>query len=95
MDNNSYTMKDIESFLVDYRESQVTKPKDFMINIPIVGKKMYDKSFLEDRKRSFFEDEYVEAVKGSIEEQQEFIKKMSPILDDFYGVETKNEIKKK
>ena len=89
-----YTMQDIENFLIDYRNSQVLKPKDYMFNIPIVGRKIYEKSFLEDKKRNFFEEKYIEVVNAPIEKQQEFIAKMAPILDDFYGVDAKNEKKK-
>ena len=92
--NNYYTMEDVGMFLVDYRNSQGLKPKDFMFNIPMVGKKMYEKAFLEDKKRNFFEGKYIEALNGSVEEQQIFISKMAPILDDFYGVDEKNKEKK-
>ena len=85
--NNNYTMEDIEKFLVDYRNVQGVKPKDAMISIPLIGNKIYEKAFLENKKRDFFEQKYQLALNGSPEEQQEFIEKMSPILDDFYGVE--------
>ena len=35
----------------------------------------------------FFEQKYQQVLNESPEEQQEFIEQMSPILDDFYGVE--------
>lgn len=85
--NNNYTMEDIEKFLVDYQNAQGVKPKDAMLNIPLIGNKIYEKAFLENEKRNFFEQKYQLALNGSPEEQQEFIEKMSPILDDFYGVE--------
>ena len=84
--NNNYTMEDIEKFLVDYRNSQGVKPKDAMLNIPLIGNNIYEKAVLENDKRNFFEQKYQQALNGSPEEQKEFIEKMSPILDDFYGV---------
>lgn len=88
-----YTMDDIAAFLVDYRNSQGLKPDELMISLPFVGKKMYEKAFLEDRKQSFFEREYLIAINRPIEEQQEFIEKMTPVLDSFYGVNDKNDFK--
>ena len=79
-------MEDVGNFLVDYRNAQGLEPNDLMLNIPLVGKKIYERAFLEDQKRVFFEKKYQEALEGSIEEQQEFIEKISPLLDDFYGV---------
>ncbi len=84
--NNNYTMEDIGKFLVDYRNAQGLKPNDMMLKVPMIGKKMYEKAFLENGKRDFFEKKYQQAINGSAEEQQEFIENMSPILDDFYGV---------
>ncbi len=83
---SNYTMEDVGNFLVDYRNAQGLEPNDLMLNIPLVGKKIYERAFLEDQKRVFFEKKYQEALEGSIEEQQEFIEKISPLLDDFYGV---------
>ncbi len=85
--NNNYTMEDIEEFLIDYRNAQGAKPNDAMLSIPLIGNEIYERAFLENKKRDFFEQKYQLALNGSPEEQQEFIEKMSPILDDFYGVE--------
>ena len=87
---SNYTMEDIGNFLVDYRNAQGLEPNDLMLNIPLVGKKFYERAFLEDQKRVFFEKKYQEALQGSIEEQQEFIEKISPLLDYFYGVKKEN-----
>ena len=84
--NNNYTMEDIEKFLADYRNVQGVKPKDSMLNIPLIGNKIYEKAVLENDKRIFFEQKYQQVLNGSPEEQKEFIEKMTPILDDFYGV---------
>ena len=87
---SNYTMEDVGNFLVDYRNAQGLEPNDLMLNIPLVGKKFYERAFLEDQKRVFFEKKYQEALQGSIEEQQEFIEKISPLLDYFYGVKKEN-----
>ena len=87
---SNYTMEDIGNFLVDYRNAQGLEPNDLMLNIPLVGKKFYERAFLEDQKRVFFEKYNQEALQGSIEEQQEFIEKISPLLDYFYGVKKEN-----
>lgn len=84
--NNNYTMEDIEKFLVDYRNSQGVKLKDAILNIPLIGNSIYEKAVLENDKRNFFEQKYQQVLNGSPEEQKDFIGKMSPILDDFYGV---------
>lgn len=85
MENNIYSLEDIKKFISDYREDQSVKQNDWMINIPLVGKKIYEKAALEEQKRCVFERAYENALNGSIEEQEEFIKQMTPVLDDFYS----------
>ena len=94
MANHNYTMDDIGKFIEDYKLSQQLKPKDWMLSLPIVGKKMYEKAYLEEVKREFFEKKYYEMLNASLEEQQDFIKQMAPVLNDFYG-ETENKSKKR
>ena len=83
--NSNYTLEDIAIFIEDYRNSQGLKPNDLMISIPFIGRKLYQKAALEEQKRSFFERKYNEIINGSPEEQEEFIKQMTPILNDFYS----------
>ena len=90
--NTNYTMEDIGKFINDYRDSQGVKPNDLMFGIPLVGKKIYEKTSLEDQKRTTFENAYNKALSGSIEDQEKFISDMTPILDDFYS---KNNVRKK
>lgn len=94
MENYNYTMDDIEKFIKDYRLSQQAKPKDWMLSLPIVGKKMYEKAYLEEAKRDFFEKKYYEMLNASLEEQQDFINQMTPILNEFYAEEENNRKKR-
>ena len=43
-------------------------------------------------KRTVFEKEYNKAKNGSVEEQNEFIRQMTPVLDDFYSSKEKSKI---
>ncbi len=91
MESHNYTMQDIEKFIEDYKLSQKLKSEDWMLSVPIIGKKMYEKAYLEECKRNFFEEKYYEMLNASAEKQQEFIKQMTPVLDDFYAkVENKS-----
>lgn len=87
---HSYTMADIEKFISDYKQVCGLQPKSWMIGIPLIGRKMYQNATLENQKRVFFEEAYNKAINSSIEEQREFITKMAPILDDFYGYQSKD-----
>ncbi len=80
-----YTLDDIESFLLDYRNALVAEPHYVMLNVPVVGRKIYQKAALETQKREFFEREFEKVKNGSEEEQIKFIEQMTPILDDFYA----------
>ena len=53
--NNTYTLEDIANFIADYKESQGTEPKSWMIRVPIVGRKMYQKAAFESQKTDVFE----------------------------------------
>ena len=85
MGNQKYTMEDIAQFLIDYKESNKYNSKEWLINIPIIGGKLYEKVILENMKRTFLENAYNDAINGSIEQQNKFISEMTPVLDDFYA----------
>ena len=51
MENQKYTMEDITQFLIDYKECNKYNSKEWLINIPIIGGKLYEKVILENMKR--------------------------------------------
>ncbi len=85
MKNSNYTMDDIAQFIADYKESNIYNSKEWMIKIPIIGSKLYERVTLENMKRTIFESEYNKAKNGSINQQNKFISEMTPVLDDFYN----------
>ena len=85
MKNSNYTMDDIAQFIADYKESNIYNSKEWMINIPIIGSKLYERVTLENMKRTIFESEYNKAKNGSINQQNKLISEMTPVLDDFYN----------
>ena len=90
MENQKYTMEDIAQFLIDYKECNKYNSKEWLINIPIIGGKLYEKVILENMKRTFLENAYNDAINGSVEQQNKFISEMTPVLDDFYSSKEKN-----
>ncbi len=54
MENQKYTMEDIAQFLTDYKECNKYNSKEWLINILIIGGKLYEKVILENIKRTFF-----------------------------------------
>ncbi len=88
--NFDYTLDDIKQFLIDYQESKKSYFNEWIIDIPFVGKKMYKRALLERQKVEFFTNAYNTALMGTKEEQMELIRKMTPVLDDFYDVEKTN-----
>ena len=89
-DISDYSLADIKQFLIDYQEAKKLEPKNWMIGIPSVGVKMYEKACLEKKKIDVFIQAYNNALNGSVEEQLQFVKEMSPVLDDFYGKQKSN-----
>lgn len=87
---SNYTLDDIEIFISDYSKD-CPKPADWMINIPVVGKMMYQKAALEQHKRELFKRKYLEVLESDTIEQAKFIEGMTPVLDDFYS----NKVNKK
>lgn len=90
-----YTMEQIEQFIIDYKESKMYPSKEWLLQLPIIGKNLYKKAVLENKKREFFERKYYEALNGSEEMQNEFISQMTPILDDFYLYSEKQQHRRK
>ena len=71
--------------LGEYKECNKYNSKEWLINIPIIGGKLYEKVILEKMKRTFLENAYNDAINGNIEQQNKFISEMTPVLDDFYA----------
>ena len=86
---SKYTMEDLKQFVTEYDNSQVFEPNDIMFNIPFIGSKVYERAFIERHKRNTFLKKYEEALNGSIEEQEELLDKMEPVMDDWFGVKEK------
>ena len=87
---NKYTLEDIGSFIVDYKIVQGPKPSAWMVSIPVIGKRMYQKAALENHKREMFERAYFKALQATPEEQEKYIQQMTPVLDDFYSDKMNN-----
>ena len=81
---SKYTMEDIDTFLNDYFGLVYPEAEDWMLSIPVVGKKAYERTYLENIKRKKFDELYEKALNGTAEEQEDFIEKMTPVLDDYY-----------
>ena len=90
---SKYTMEDIDTFLFDYFGSQNIEAGDWMLNIPFIGDKLYEKTFLENIKRKKFDELYEKALNGTAEEQEDFIEKMTPVLDDYYKTKKSSKIR--
>ena len=95
MENQKYTMEDIAQFLIDYKECNKYNSKEWLINIPIIGGKLYEKVILENMKRTFLENAYNDAINGSVEQQNKFISEMTPVLDDFYANKEKKKTERR
>ena len=77
----NYTLEDIRNFILVYTAS-------FTVDmIPVLKKKDYRTYYFEKEKRDFFQREFNKKVNSSPEEQQEYIRNMTPVLDHYYNVE--------
>lgn len=81
---NKYNMRDMEQFVADYDSTLFIRPKKWMIRIPFFGVSIYEKTLLEEQKRVIFRGLYNKAVSDEID-QEEYIEKMTPVLDEFYS----------
>lgn len=95
MKNKKYTMEQIKQFIIDYKESNIYSSKEWLLHTPIIGRKLYERVILENKKREFIEKNYYEALNGSEEIQDRFISQMAPILDEFYLNDEKQKHRKR
>lgn len=95
MKNKKYTMEQIKQFIIDYKESNIYSSKEWLLHTPIIGRKLYERVILENKKREFIEKNYYEALNGSEEIQDRFISQMTPILDEFYLNDEKQKHRKR
>ena len=88
---SKYNMSDMGKFVVDYNSRLFIRPKSWMMFIPFVGRKMYQKASLEEHKRERFERELYLAANELID-QKKYIEEMTPVLESFYS---KQKVKKR
>ena len=50
-----YSMEDIRIFLDEYKSTQEPKPADWMLSVPLVGRRMYEKAVLQEHRINYFE----------------------------------------
>ena len=79
-----YNMSDMGKFVADYNSRLFVRPKSWMMFIPFVGRKMYQKASLEEHKRERFERELYLAANELID-QKKYIEEMTPVLELFYS----------
>lgn len=51
MENQKYTMEQIKQFIIDYKKSNMYSSKEGLLHVPVIGKNLYEKVILENKKR--------------------------------------------
>ena len=80
-----YTMEDAGRFLADYKSDLIINPNTKLIMIPFVGTRIFERAVLARRKRDVFEKAYFKALYGTPQDQEDFITKVTPVLDAYYS----------
>ena len=80
-----YTMEDAGRFLADYKNDLIINPNTMLTMIPFVGTRIFERAVLARRKRDVFEKAYFKALYGTPEDQENFITKVTPVLDNYYS----------
>ena len=79
---NNYTLDDIEKYINELakRKTKLIELKEKLLNIPLVGFTLYKKAVRVETEIEILREDLVMAKKGSLEQQQAYIKKLSPVL---------------
>jgi hypothetical protein len=78
-----YTMDDVAVYIDSYSRSLELEMET--TNFSDISNDIYERNYLKYNKVLLFKKLYYRALTSSKNEQELFVHKMAPILDDFYG----------
>ncbi len=75
-----FALDDVRKLINKMERKNIIKPKDYLINIPFIGRKLYEKAWLEQKKINILKEQLEKAENGTANDKQRFIDELEPLL---------------
>ncbi len=76
----TFTLDDVRKLIRKMERKNIIKPKDYIVNIPFIGRKLYQKACAEEIKINVLKEQLEKAENGSELDRQRFIDDLEPLL---------------
>ncbi len=77
---SKFTLDDVKKLIKQMERKNIIKPRDFVVNIPLIGRKLYEKAWLEQKKIDVLKEQLEKAENGTELDRQRFIDDLEPLL---------------
>lgn len=77
---SEFALDDVRKLINKMERKNIIKPKDYLINIPFIGRKLYEKARLEQMKINILKEQLEKAENGTEADRQRFIDELEPLL---------------
>lgn len=77
---SKFTLDDVKKLIKQMERKNIIKPRDFVVNNPLIGRKLYEKAWLEQKKIDVLKEQLEKAENGTELDRQRFIDDLEPLL---------------
>lgn len=78
--NSKFNLDNVRKLINKMERKNIIKPKNYIANIPFVGRSLYEKAWLEQKKINILKEQLEKAENGTEADRQRFIDELEPLL---------------
>lgn len=75
-----FTLDDAKKLINEMEKKNIVKPRDYFLNIPFIGRKLYEKAWFEQKKIEVLKEQLEKAENGTELDKRRFIDELEPLL---------------
>lgn len=77
---SEFTLDDVRRLINVMERKNIIKPKNYIVNIPFIGRKLYEKAWFEQKKINILKEQLEKAENGTETDRRRFIDELEPLL---------------
>lgn len=75
-----FTLDDVRRLINVMERKNIIKPKNYIVNIPFIGRKLYEKAWFEQKKINILKEQLEKVENGTETDRRRFIDELEPLL---------------
>ncbi len=75
-----FSLEDVKKLINKMEKKNIIKPREYLINIPFIGRNLYERAWLEKKKIEVLKEQLEKAENGTELDRQRFIDELEPLL---------------